>query len=186
MKPSVPPPLWGPLYRGARGYRSRPSEILGLVRESKVRRCIVILKDERVADMCAQTIYVNVTECGIAWLLCSETHVLAELWLCVDNVGLRNAKMARALCTGHLAGSPDARHPGDVWLRRQPFHLVVCMCDAYECVSGVRAVCAHKRATSRDESRERVCMCMCRVSARTRRGCARMPVRARRRCCGGF
>ena len=79
--------------------------------------------------------YVNVTECGIAWLLCSETHVLAELWLCVDNVGLRNAKMARALCTGHLAGSPDARHPGDVWLRRQPSPCVMCVCErVWQCV----------------------------------------------------
>ena len=28
--------------------------------------------------------------------------------------------VAHALLTGHVAGSPGARRPGDIWLRRQP------------------------------------------------------------------
>ena len=38
-------------------------------------------------------------------------------------------KKARAVLTGHVAGSPSARHPGDIWLRRAggSRHLL-CMC----------------------------------------------------------
>ena len=43
-------------------------------------------------------------------------------------------KKARAVLTGHVAGSPSARHPGDIWLRRQPSPCVrVCVCACVWC-----------------------------------------------------
>ena len=35
---------------------------------------------------------------------------------------------ARALLTGHVAGSPCAKRPGDIWLRRQPSPCVSVVC----------------------------------------------------------
>ena len=44
-------------------------------------------------------------------------------------------KKARAVLTGHVAGSPSARHPGDIWLRRQPSPCVMCVCErVWQCV----------------------------------------------------